>query len=236
MGPELASQSVDMAPLLLLEPMLHMDMLPVDTMLLTLLELFMLPRERLRLNQRLMLFMALTDMVLDTLPTQDLSMEDTPATMAREMLRPNQRLMLMLSTELMDMVLATLPTPDLSMEDTPPTPDPLSPAMLPDQLFPLLDTLPTLDQSMEDTPATMARERLRLMLFMATMDMVLDTLPTPDQFMEDTPPIPDPLFPLSIPDLLSPLSTPDQLSPLSTLEESMDTTKPASNQKDNQRH
>merc|ERR1712227_686849 len=197
MGPELASQSVDMAPLLLLEPMLHMDMLPVDTMLLTLLELFMLPRERLRLNQRLMLFMALTDMVLDTLPTQDLSMEDTPhtpdqlspamlphlslllltpdqsmedtpATMAREMLRLNQRLMLMLSTELMDMVLATLPTPDLSMEDT---------------------------------PATMAREmlrlnqRLRLMLFMATMDMVLDTLPTPDLSMEDTPPTPDQLSP-----------------------------------------
>merc|ERR1719443_262079 len=95
----------------------------------------------------------------------------------------------------MDMVLDTLPTPDQSMEDTPPTPDPLSPAMLPDQLFPPLATLPTPDQSMEDTPATMARERLglnqRLMLSMATMDMVLDTLPTPDQSMEDTPPTPD---------------------------------------------
>merc|ERR1711868_18470 len=149
-------------------------MLPVDTMLLTLLELFMLPRERLRLNQRLrlMLFMALMDMVLDTLPTPDQSMEDTPATMARERLRLNQRLMLMLSMATMDMVLAT-----------PHTPDQLSPAMLPDQLFPPLDTLPTLDPSMEDTPATMARERLRLnqrlmlMLSMATMDMVLDTLP-----------------------------------------------------------
>merc|ERR1719420_2547756 len=116
----------------------------------------MLLRERLRLNQRLrlMLFMALMDMVLDTLPTPDQSMEDTPptpdplspamlphlslllltpdpsmedtpATMAREMLR------LMLSMALMDMVLDTLPTPDLSMEDTPPTPDQLSPAMLP---------------------------------------------------------------------------------------------------------
>merc|ERR1719282_2079247 len=170
-----------------------------------------------------------------------------------------------------DMVLDTLPTPDLSMEDTPPTPDQLSPAMLPDQLFPPLDTLPTLDQSTEDTPATMARERLMLnqrlmlMLSMATMDMVLDTLPTLDQSMEDTlatmaremlklnqrlmpntldtldsmedtPPMPDLLFPLSTPDLLSPLSTPDQSSPLSTPEESMDTTKPASNQKDNQRH
>merc|ERR1719282_1421430 len=160
-----------------------------------------------------MLFMATIDMVLDTLPTPDLSMgdtppipdqlspamlphlsllllipdpsmEDTPATMARERLKLNM---------VMDMVLDTLPILDLSMEDTPPTPDQLSPAMLPDQLSPPLDTLPTLDQSMEDTPATMARERLKLnqrlilMLSMATMDMVLDTLPTPDQSMEDTP-------------------------------------------------
>merc|ERR1711862_1044672 len=178
---ELVSQSVDMVPLLLLEPMLHMDMLPVDTMLLTLLELCMLLREMLRLNQklRLMLCTATTDMVLDTPPTPDLSMEDTPhtpdplspamlphlspllltpdqsmedtpATMAREMLMLNQRLRLMLSMALMDMVLDTLPTPDLSMEDTPPTPDQSYPAMLPDQLFPPLDTLPTLDQSMED--------------------------------------------------------------------------------------
>merc|ERR1712168_1091341 len=114
---------------------------------------------------------------LDTPPTPDQSMEDTPATMAREMLRLNQRLMLMLFTAPMDMVLDTLPTLDLSMEDTPPTPDQLSPAM-PDQLFPPLDTPPTPDQFMEDTPATMERERLRLnlrlMLFTAPMDMVLD--------------------------------------------------------------
>merc|ERR1712227_534335 len=127
----------------------------------------------------------------------------------------NQRLMLMLSMATMDMVLDTLPTPDLSMEDTPHTPDQLSPAMLPGQLFPPLDTLPTLDQSMEDTPATMARERLRLnqrlrlMLFMATMDMVLDTLPTPDQSMEDTPPTPDQLSPAMLPHLSLPLLTPD---------------------------
>merc|ERR1719310_836444 len=123
-------------------------------------------REMLRLNLRLMLFTAPTDMVLDlstedipptpdqlspampdqlfppldTLPTLDQSMEDTQATTAREMLRLNQRLMLMLFTAPMDMVLDTLPTLDLSMEDTPPTPDQLSPAM-PDQLFPPLDTL-----------------------------------------------------------------------------------------------
>merc|ERR1712095_114882 len=167
---------------------------------------------------------------LDTLPTLDQSMEDTPATMARERLKLNQRLMLMLSMATTDMVLDTLPTPDLSMEDTPHTPDQLSPAMLPDQLFPPLDTLPTPDQSMEDTPATMAREMLKL-----NQRLVPNTLDTLDS-MEDTPPMPDPLFPLSTPDLLSPLSTPDQLSPLSTPEESMDTTKPASNQKDNQRH
>merc|ERR1712115_336241 len=207
-------------------------------------------RERLRLNQRLMLmlFMALMDMVLDTLPTPDQSMgdtphtpdplspamgphlslllltpdpsmEDTPATMARERLRLNQRLMLMLFMALMDMVVDTLPTPDQ-----------LSPAMLPGQLFPPLATLPTLDQSMEDTPATMAREMLKLN--QRLMPNTLDTLDS----MEDTPPMPDLLFPLSTPDLLSPLSTPDQSSPLSTPEESMDTTKPASNQKDNQRH
>merc|ERR1719422_1915112 len=191
----------------------------------------------------LMLFMATMDMVLDTLPTPDLSMEDTPhipdqlspamlphlslllltpdpsmedtpATMAREMLRLNQRLRLMLSMATMDMVLDTLPTPDLSMEDTPPTPDPLSPAMLPDQLFPPLDTLPTLDQSMEDTPATMAREMLRLnqrlmlMLFTAPMDMVLDTLPTLDLSMEDTPPTPDQLSPAMPDQLFHPLDTP----------------------------
>merc|ERR1719420_565571 len=213
-------------------------------------------RERLRLNQRLrlMLSMATMDMVLatpltpdqsmedtphtpdqlspamlpdqlfpplDTLPTLDPSMEDTPATMARERLRLNQRLMLMLSMATMDMVLDTLPILDLSMEDTPPTPDQLSPAILPDQLFPPLDTLPTLDQSMEDTPATMAREMLKL-----NQRLMLNTLDTLDS-MEDTPLMLDPL---------SPLSTLDQLSPLSTLEESMDTTKPASYQKDNQRH
>merc|ERR1711862_351140 len=171
-------------------------------------------------------------MVLDTLPTPDLSMEDTPPTpdqsmedtpaiMARERLRLNQRLMLMLSMATMDMVLDTLPTPDLSMGDTPPTPDQLSPAMLPDQLFPPLDTPPTPDQSMEDTLATMARETLKL-----NQRLMLNTLDTLDS-MEDTPAMPDPL---------SPLSTPDQSSPLSTPEESMDTTKPASNQKDNQRH
>merc|ERR1719422_641633 len=148
-------------------------------------------------------------------------MEDTPPTMARERLRLSLRLMLMLSMATTDMVLDTLPILDLSMEDTPATPDPLSPAMLPDQLFPPLATLPTLDQSMEDTPATMAREMLKL-----NQRLMPNTLATLDS-MEDTPPMPD---------LLSPLSTPDQSSPLSTPEESMDTTKPAINQKDNQRH
>merc|ERR1719348_936210 len=145
-------------------------------------------------------------------------MEDTPATMERETLRLNQRLMLMLSTALMDMVLDIPPTLDLFMEDTLPTPDQLSPAM-PDQLFPPLDTLPTPDQFMEDTQATMERETLRLnprlmlMLFIAPMDMVLDILPTLDLSMEDTLPTPDQLFP-AMPDQLFPpldtLPTPDQ--------------------------
>merc|ERR1719347_2105440 len=146
---------------------------------------------------------------LDTPPTLDQSMEDTPATMEREMLRLNQRLMLMLSTALMDMVLDTLPTPDLSMEDTLPTPDQLSPATL-DQLFPPLDTPPTPDQFMEDTPATMERETLRLnprlmlMLFTAPMDMVLVL----DLSTEDTPPTPDQLSPAMPDQLFPPLDTP----------------------------
>merc|ERR1712243_173865 len=177
----------------------------------------------------------LTPDPLDTLPTPDQSMEDTQATTAREMLRLNQRLMLMLSTAPMDMVLDIPPTLDLSMEDILPTPDQLSPAM-PDQLFPPLDTPPTPDQFMEDTPATMEREMLRLnqrlMLFTAPMDMVLD-LST-----EDTPPTPDQLSP-AMPDQLFPpldtLPTLDQ-SMEDTPEVSMDSTKPAFYQKENQRH
>merc|ERR1712227_774911 len=155
----------------------------------------------------------LTPDPLDTLPTPDQSMEDTPDTMAREMLRLNQRLMLMLFTALMDMVLDIPPTLDLSMEDTPPTPDQLSPAM-PDQLFHPLDTPPTLDQSTEDTQAIMAREMLRLnqrlmlMLSTALMDMVLDIPPTLDLSMEDTPPTPDQLSPAMPDQLFPPLDTP----------------------------
>merc|ERR1719348_1399970 len=163
-----------------------MVMLPVDTMYLTLLVLFMLPRERLRLNQRpmLMLSTAPMDMVLDP------SMEDTPPTpdqlspamlllLSLPLLTPDPldtlptpdpsmedtpatmaREMLRLNQRLM-LMLFTAPTDmvlvlDLSMEDTPPTPDQLSPAM-PDQLFPPLDTPPTPDQFMEDTQATMER-------------------------------------------------------------------------------
>merc|ERR1712095_237685 len=84
-----------------------------------------------------------------------------------------------------DMVLDTLPTPDLSMEDTPHTPDQLSLAMLPGQLFPPLDTLPTLDQSMEDTPPT--PDQLSPAMLPGQLFPPLDTLPTPDQSMEDTP-------------------------------------------------
>merc|ERR1712227_969000 len=130
-----------------------------------------------------------------------------------EMLRLNPRLMLMLFIAPMDMVLVL----DLSTEDTPPTPDQLSQAM-PDQLFPPLDTPPTLDQFMEDTPAT--------------MDMVLDLStedipPTPDQL---SPAMPDQLFPP-----LDTLPTLDQ-SMEDPPEVSMDSTKPAFYQKENQRH
>merc|ERR1719188_2497059 len=103
---------------------------------------------------------------------------------------------------------------------------------MPDQLFPPLDTLPTLDQSMEDTQDTMERETLRL--FIAPMDMVLvldlsteDTPPTPDQL---SPAMPDQLFPP-----LDTLPTLDQ-SMVDTPEVSMDSTKPAFYQIENQRH
>merc|ERR1719232_685889 len=91
----------------------------------------------------------------------------------------------MLSMATTDMVLDTLPTLDQSMEDTPPTPDQLSPAMLPDQLFPPLDTLPSLDQSMEDTPPT--PDQLSPAMLLDQWFPPLDTLPTLDQSMEDTP-------------------------------------------------
>merc|ERR1719348_2920674 len=91
-----------------------MVMLPVDTMYLTLLVLFMLPRERLRLNQRpmLMLSTAPMDMVLDP------SMEDTPPTPDQL----SQAMLLLLSPPLLTPdPLDTLPTLDQSMEDTPAT-------------------------------------------------------------------------------------------------------------------
>merc|ERR1719481_1858582 len=65
----LPSLSVDMELLPPLAPLFPMAMLPVDAMLLTLLELFMLLRGRLRLM--LMLFTGPTD-------TEAMDMEDTP--------------------------------------------------------------------------------------------------------------------------------------------------------------
>merc|ERR1719420_1514289 len=122
-----------------------MVMLPAASMLLIPSELSTLPRERLRLNQRLMLMLSMEPMdmvsVSDTLPdmalatpdpsmedilpspvmllqpllldtldldTQEPSMEDMVATMAKETLRLSQRLRLMPLMALMeDMVLDT---------------------------------------------------------------------------------------------------------------------------------
>merc|ERR1711868_263042 len=99
--------------------------------------LVIMARERLMLNQRLRLRLRLMlctppmDMdqatlptlglsMEDTLPIPDLSMEDILATMARERLMLNQRLMLrlMLCTLPMDMDLDTMPTLGLPMQDT----------------------------------------------------------------------------------------------------------------------
>merc|ERR1711868_266068 len=78
----------------------------------------------------------------DTLPIPDLSMEDILATMARERLMLDQRLMLrlMLCTLPMDMDLDTMPTLGLPMQDTLPILD-----------LSMEDTLPIPDQPMEDT-------------------------------------------------------------------------------------
>merc|ERR1712227_862966 len=184
--PELASLSVDTAPLPLLEPTLHMVMLPAASTLLIPLELSTLPRERLRLNQRLrlMLSMELMDMVLvlvlDTLPdmalatldpsmedilpflvmllqpllldtldldTQELSMEDMVATMAKETLKLSQRLRLMPPMVLMEDMVLVLDTPAMLLQLLP---ELLLLAMLlqlfPDQLLPamLLQLLPAM--------------------------------------------------------------------------------------------
>merc|ERR1719420_208507 len=159
-----------------------MVMLPAASMLLIPLELSTLPRERLRLNQRLMLMlsMELMDMVLvlDTLPdmalatldpsmedilpspvmllqpllldtldldTQEPSMEDMVATMAKETLKLSQRLRLMPPMVLMEDMVLVLDTPAMLLQLLP---ELLLLAMLlqlfPDQLLPamLLQLLP----------------------------------------------------------------------------------------------
>jgi len=77
--------SVDMEHQLLLELMCHMVMLPAETMLLILLELSILPREKLMLSQRLMLSMDMDTTTLDTatlvtatLDTATLGSQPTP--------------------------------------------------------------------------------------------------------------------------------------------------------------
>merc|ERR1719393_637766 len=114
--PVLELLSVDMEPLPQSEPTLHTAMLPADNMLLTPLELSILPRERPRLNQRLMLMlsMEIMDMVLATLldtalATPDPSMEDTLPS-------PDPLFPAMLLLLLLDMLV--LDTPEPSMEDT----------------------------------------------------------------------------------------------------------------------
>merc|ERR1712233_288234 len=63
--------SVDMEPLPQSEPTLHTAMLPADNMLLTPLELSILPRERPRLNQRLMPMLSMEPMEEMVLATPD---------------------------------------------------------------------------------------------------------------------------------------------------------------------
>merc|ERR1712025_147327 len=211
--PEPASLSVDTAPLPLLEPTLHMVMLPAANMLLIPLELSTLPRERLRLNQRLMLMlsMELMDMVLvlDTLPdmalatpdpsmedilpspvtllqpllldtldldTQEPSMEDMVATMAKEMLKLSQRLRLMPPMELMEDMVLVLDTPAMLLQLLP---ELLLLAMLlqlfPDQLLPamLLQLLPAM------LPLLLLPMLLQLLLLQSSPDQLLPAMLLP---------------------------------------------------------
>merc|ERR1711862_1076504 len=209
------------APLPLLEPTLHMGMLPAASMLLIPLELSTLPRERLRLNQRLMLMlsMELMDMVsvsdtlldmalatpdpsmedilpspvmllqpllLDTLDldTQEPSMEDMVATMAKETLKLSQRLRLMPSMVLMeDMV---LDTPAMLVQLLPAMLLLLLPAMLPLLLLPMLLQLLLLQSSPDQLLPAMLLQLLPLVMLVlpdplspAMPDMVMDVSTKP---------------------------------------------------------
>merc|ERR1712227_1120990 len=209
--PELASLSVDTAPLPLLEPTLHMVMLPAADMLLIPLELSTLPRERLRLNQRLMLMlsMELMDMVLvlDTLPdmalaTPDPSMEDILPSMAKETLKLSQRLRLMPPMELMEDMVLVLDTPAMLLQLLP---ELLLLAMLlqlfPDQLLPamLLQLLPAM------LPLLLLPMLLQLLLLQSSPDQLLPAMLLPLL----------PLVMLVLPDPQSP-AMPDMVMDVST--------------------
>merc|ERR1712227_316610 len=235
--PELASLSVDTAPLPLLEPTLHMVMLPAADMLLIPLELSTLPRERLRLNQRLMLSMELMDMVLaldtlldmalatpdpsmeDILPspvtllqpllldtldldTQEPSMEDMVATMAKETLKLSQRLRLMPPMVLMEDMVLVLDTPAMLLQLLP---ELLLLAMLlqlfPDQLLPamLLQLLPAM------LPLLLLPMLLQLLLLQSSPDQLLPAMLLPLL----------PLVMLVLPDPQSP-AMPDMVMDVST--------------------
>merc|ERR1711862_232023 len=224
------------APLPLLEPTLHMGMLPAASMLLIPLELSTLPRERLRLNQRLMLMlsMELMDMVLvsdtlldmalatpdpsmeDILPspvmllqpllldtldldTQEPSMEDMVATMAKETLKLSQRLRLMPPMVLMEDMVLVLDTPAMLLQ------------LFPDQLLPamLLQLLPAM------LPLLLLPMLLQLLLLQSSPDQLLPAMLLPLL----------PLVMLVLPDPLSP-AMPDMVMDVST--------KPSINLCDNQ--
>merc|ERR1711862_465177 len=224
------------APLPLLEPTLHMGMLPAASMLLIPLELSTLPRERLRLNQRLMLMlsMELMDMVLvldtlldmalatpdpsmeDILPspvmllqpllldtldldTQEPSMEDMVATMAKETLKLSQRGRLMPPMELMEDMVLVLDTQAMLLQLLPELlllamllqlfPDQLLPAMLLQLLpamLPLLPLLLLLQSSPDQLLPAMLLQLLPLVMLVlpdplspAMPDMVMDVSTKP---------------------------------------------------------
>merc|ERR1719420_2104365 len=218
-----------------------MVMLPAASMLLIPLELSTLPRERLRLNQRLMLMlsMELMDMVLvldtlldmalatpdpsmeDILPspvmllqpllldtldlnTQEQSMEDMVATMAKETLKLSQRLRLIPLMALMEDMVLVLDTPAMLLQLLPELlllamllqlfldqllPAmllQLSPAMLPVLLLPMLLQLLLLQSSPDQLLPAMLLQLLPLVMLVlpdqlspAMPDMVMDVSTKP---------------------------------------------------------
>merc|ERR1712029_545462 len=126
------------------------------------------------------LVMLLQPLLLDTLDldTQELSMEDMVATMAKETLKLSQRLRLMPPMVLMEDMVSVLDTPAMLLQ--------LLPAMLPLLLLPMLPLLLLLQSSPDHLLPAMLLQLLPLVMLVlpdplspAMPDMVMDVSTKP---------------------------------------------------------